>query len=210
MVPPSRVLSVLTPYIQFFRKFCQFHLPSMDGIHSLLPPLWPHPGPVHPRLVFAWTSATASSPSLCSSTHHPTLSQGARSLRTPESGQIPLSSAQNLPLVPHVKVKESRKSCWSLPCPGSARSSFFFFPAQLLKPLKLLGFQPNPQGLSSTSWSCWSSCLSQLTSHSPLLSFHHSCSAAKLCPAVCNPMDCSTPGFPVLHHLLEFAQTHVH
>ena len=26
----------------------------------------------------------------------------------------------------------------------------------------------------------------------------------------CNPMDCSTPGFPVLHHLLEFTQTHVH
>ena len=25
-----------------------------------------------------------------------------------------------------------------------------------------------------------------------------------------DPMDCSTPGFPVLHHLLEFAQTHVH
>ena len=24
------------------------------------------------------------------------------------------------------------------------------------------------------------------------------------------PMDCSTPGFPVLHHLQEFAQTHVH
>ena len=23
-------------------------------------------------------------------------------------------------------------------------------------------------------------------------------------------MDCSTPGFPVLHHLPEFAQTHVH
>ena len=23
-------------------------------------------------------------------------------------------------------------------------------------------------------------------------------------------MDCSTPGFPVVHHLLEFAQTHVH
>ena len=25
-----------------------------------------------------------------------------------------------------------------------------------------------------------------------------------------NPMDCSMPGFPILHHLLEFAQTHVH
>ena len=27
---------------------------------------------------------------------------------------------------------------------------------------------------------------------------------------LCDHMDCSTPGSPVLHHLLEFAQTHVH
>ena len=27
---------------------------------------------------------------------------------------------------------------------------------------------------------------------------------------LCNPMDCSMPGFPVLHCLLELAQTHVH
>ena len=27
---------------------------------------------------------------------------------------------------------------------------------------------------------------------------------------LCNPMDWSTPGFPVLHHLLELAQPHVH
>ena len=27
---------------------------------------------------------------------------------------------------------------------------------------------------------------------------------------LCNPMNCSTSGFPVLHCLLEFAQTHVH
>ena len=27
---------------------------------------------------------------------------------------------------------------------------------------------------------------------------------------LCDPMDCSTPGFSVLHHLPEFAQTHVH
>ena len=26
----------------------------------------------------------------------------------------------------------------------------------------------------------------------------------------CNPMDCSTPGLPVHHQLLEFTQTHVH
>ena len=34
-------------------------------------------------------------------------------------------------------------------------------------------------------------------------------SVAHLCPTLCDPMDCSTPGFPV-HHLLELAQTHVH
>ena len=28
--------------------------------------------------------------------------------------------------------------------------------------------------------------------------------------SLCDPMDCSTPGFPVLHHLLELAQIHVH
>ena len=36
------------------------------------------------------------------------------------------------------------------------------------------------------------------------------CSVAQSCPILYNPMNCSTPGFPVLHHLLEFAQTHVH
>ena len=35
-------------------------------------------------------------------------------------------------------------------------------------------------------------------------------SVAQSCPTLCNPTDCSTPGFPVLLHLLEFAQTHVH
>ena len=36
------------------------------------------------------------------------------------------------------------------------------------------------------------------------------CSFAWLCPILCNPMDYSTPAFPVLHYLLEFAQIHVH
>ena len=35
-------------------------------------------------------------------------------------------------------------------------------------------------------------------------------SVAQLCPTFCNPKDCSTPGFPVHHQLLELAQTHVH
>ena len=35
-------------------------------------------------------------------------------------------------------------------------------------------------------------------------------SVAQSCPTLCDPMDCSMPGFPVHHQLLEFAQTHVH
>ena len=37
-----------------------------------------------------------------------------------------------------------------------------------------------------------------------------SCTFSCLCLTLCDPMDCSTPGFPVLHSLPEFAQTHVH
>ena len=32
----------------------------------------------------------------------------------------------------------------------------------------------------------------------------------QLCPILWNPMDCSTPGFPVHHQLSELPQTHVH
>ena len=46
-----------------------------------------------------------------------------------------------------------------------------------------------------TKWQQWTSCC---------------CSVIKLCPTLSNPMDWSTPGFPVLHHLHQFAQTHVH
>ena len=31
---------------------------------------------------------------------------------------------------------------------------------------------------------------------------------AQSCRTLCEPMNCSTPGFPVLYYLLEFAQTH--
>ena len=35
-------------------------------------------------------------------------------------------------------------------------------------------------------------------------------SVVQLCPTLCDPMDCSTPGLPVHHQLPEFTQTHVH
>ena len=44
-----------------------------------------------------------------------------------------------------------------------------------------------------------------ITNHSVQLS-----SVAQSCPTLCDPMDCSTPGLPVHHHLPELTQTHVH
>ena len=35
-------------------------------------------------------------------------------------------------------------------------------------------------------------------------------SLAQWCPTLCDPMNCSTPGLPVHHQLLEFTQTQVH
>ena len=40
--------------------------------------------------------------------------------------------------------------------------------------------------------------------------FGLSCSFAQLCPSLCDPIDCSMPGFPVHHRLLKFAQTQAH
>ena len=43
-----------------------------------------------------------------------------------------------------------------------------------------------------------------------LRSWHPISSVTQLCPALWDPMGCSTPGLPVRHPLLEFTQTHVH
>ena len=58
------------------------------------------------------------------------------------------------------------------------------------------------------SWFSWSSSRSHL--YHLLHHCHHHCSVMQSCPTLCDPMDWSTPGLPVLHHLPEFAQTHVH
>ena len=42
------------------------------------------------------------------------------------------------------------------------------------------------------------------------LYIHQFGSVAQLCLTLCDPMDCSMPGFPVCHQLLELAHTHVH
>ena len=46
--------------------------------------------------------------------------------------------------------------------------------------------------------------------HLSLLFSDQFSSVTQLCQTLCDPMNCSTPGFPVHHHLLEFTQTHMH
>ena len=44
---------------------------------------------------------------------------------------------------------------------------------------------------------------------SPVCSVQFS-AVSQSCLTLCDPMNCSTPGFPVHHQLPELAQTHVH
>ena len=80
----------------------------------------------------------------------------------------------------------SRQEYWNqLPCPSPE-----IFPVQRMNPC----FQHCRQTI------VWST-LEPTTNM--LLMF-------QLCLTLCDPIDCSTPGFPVLYYLLEFAQTHVY
>ena len=79
-------------------------------------------------------------------------------------------------------------------------------------PEHLILFKTPSHNSPSPSWPC---SISQIV---PKLSLCHSsnqrplccCSlVAKLCPTLCDPVDCNMPGFSVLQYLPEFAQTHV-
>ena len=52
-----------------------------------------------------------------------------------------------------------------------------------------------------------SACVTQYCHRSRISQFS---SIAQSCPTLCEPRDCSVPGFPVHHQCPEFTQTHVH
>ena len=56
----------------------------------------------------------------------------------------------------------------------------------------------------------WPGIWSVKTRRKPVLWFYCCCLVSKSCPILCNPLGFGVPGFPDLHYLLEFAQTHVH
>ena len=65
---------------------------------------------------------------------------------------------------------------------------------------EIAGFKLNIQQVKILASSCIHS----------VQSLRRSLSPDRHCVQLCDPMDCKNPGFPVHHHLLELAQTHVH
>ena len=57
---------------------------------------------------------------------------------------------------------------------------------------------------------CWTPSPPMKTFRDPKMPVIQFISVTQLCPALCDPMDYSTPGFPVHHQLPESTQTHVH
>ena len=74
----------------------------------------------------------------------------------------------------------------------------------------LIGQQPWQEEVKDMKWECpysWRGTPFRTDTNALCMSCY---SVARLCPALCDPMDCSTPGLPVLYYLPEFAQNHVH
>ena len=104
-----------------------------------------------------------------------------------------------------LSMEFSRQEYWSgLPFPS---------PGDLPKP----GIKPSSPVLSSFSfasfwslpyWGLWELCTCATASTIPLHFIFSS--VAQSCPTLCDPMNCSTPGLPIHHQLLEFTQTHLH
>ena len=71
-------------------------------------------------------------------------------------------------------------------------------------------FPTQKQNLSLLHLLHWQADSLPLASPEKPISVHCCCSVAQSRPTLCNPMDCSMPGFPIHHQLLELTQTHVH
>ena len=63
-----------------------------------------------------------------------------------------------------------------------------------------------PGGLQSIGSQSWT----RLKRLNPLAQMDQFSSVAQSCVTLCDPVDCSTSGFPVHHQLPELAQTHIH
>ena len=84
--------------------------------------------------------------------------------------------------------------------------SFELLPSLIEVCFQILGCVFVPE-LSIVLWKLLHCCLFLAYCHIRSVQFS---SFAQSCPALCNPMNCSTPGLPDHHQLPQFTQTHAH
>ena len=98
-------------------------------------------------------------------------------------------------------------------------SKFLTTPCSMWDPSSQLGIEPTPPALESRALTTGlpGKSLFFLFSFFPSLSLCiceneavQLSSVAQACPTLCDPMNRSTPGFPVHHQLPECTQTHIH
>ena len=130
----------------------------------------------------------------------------------------------------HMKVLEPHKMwrycAWSLSLLFSVIWCYYFMESSLTScRIGSAAYCPGPLWVRSSlsSWTLWVTRICHRgvpwplgnkgqvpTSEAGEVRCRGCCSVTQLYLTLCDPMDCSTPGFPILHYLLEFAQTHIH
>ena len=110
----------------------------------------------------------------------------------------------------------------SLPDTSTTKHHFHFGPAiSFFLKLSVIALHSSPESywtpsdLRASSSSAVSFCFSILfgfygCTFIQLYALIDCCSVAQSCSTLCDPTDCSTPGLPILHHLPNYAQVHVH
>ena len=96
-------------------------------------------------------------------------------------------------------------SCWKTNLLLTTWRRCWFLPQSCFGVLTLTLHQQHTESFESPG-SLHAGCIPNIMSLNGL----YICSVAPLHPTFCDPMDCIMPGLPVLHHLPESAQTHVH
>ena len=109
-----------------------------------------------------------------------------------QSSSVQSSSVQSL----------SRVRLFATPWTAASQASLFITNSRsLLKFMSIVSMMPSNHLIL---------CCPLLLLPSPLDHSLQFSLVTQSCPTLCDPMDCSKPGFPVHHQLLDLAQTHVH
>ena len=108
--------------------------------------------------------------------------------------------------------QKERRDFYSKDLPKSHPSFCQLCLATITRPRKKEWHRTLSQNWDSTPTFVSPSPLPNSQVFSPNIHCHLSCSVVQLLSRVqlCDPLDCRTPAFPVLHYLLEFVHAHVH